>query len=97
MRDDFAIFILSHGRANNIFTVKSLKRENYTGKWYIIIDNEDKQQDLYISKFGKEHVVIFDKLEKSKHVDTCDLQTKRNIVIFARNSCHEIAKKLGLT
>lgn len=97
VRDDFAVFILSHGRADNMKTLDTLEQCGYTGKWYIIIDNEDKQQDLYISKFGKEHVVIFDKLEKSKHVDTCDLQTKRNIVIFARNSCHEIAKKLGLT
>ena len=39
-REDFAIFILSHGRANNVKTVKTLEREGYTGKWYIICDNE---------------------------------------------------------
>ena len=41
MRDDFAAFILSHGRANNIKTVKALKEGNYTGKWYFLLDDED--------------------------------------------------------
>ena len=96
MRDNFAIFILSHGRADNMLTVKTLDRCNYTGKWYIIIDNEDKQADLYYSNFGDEHVIMFDKIEKSKSTDTMDMQDKRNIVLFARNSCHDIAKKLNL-
>ena len=42
MRNDFAIFILSHGRANKVKTLKTLKDCGYNGKWYIIIDNEDK-------------------------------------------------------
>ena len=29
MRDDFAVFILSHGRANKVYTVKLLERINY--------------------------------------------------------------------
>ena len=97
VRDNFAVFILSHGRADNMKTVDTLNRCGYTGKWYIIIDNEDKQADLYYKNFGKDNVIMFDKIEKAKHVDTCDLQQKRNIVLFARNSCHEIAKNLGLT
>ena len=96
VRDNFAIFILSHGRADNMLTLKTLDRCGYTGKWYIIIDNEDKQADLYYSNFGKDRVVMFDKKEKAKTTDTMDLQEKRNIVLFARNSCHDIAKSLGL-
>ena len=97
MRDDFAVFILSHGRANNVKTLTTIKNCGYTGKWYIIIDNEDKQAQEYYENFGEEHVVMFDKIEKAKHVDTCDIQQARNIVLFARNSCHDIAKELGLT
>ena len=96
VRDNFAIFILSHGRADNMLTTKTLDKCNYTGKWYIIIDNEDKQADMYRTNFGKDRVIMFDKLEKSKNTDTMDIQEKRNIVLFARNSCHEIAKNLGL-
>lgn len=40
----FAVFILSHGRANNIITIQALKKSNYTGKIYIIIDDEDEQE-----------------------------------------------------
>lgn len=96
VRDDFGVLILSHGRADNMMTVDTMTGCGYTGKWYIVIDNEDKQADLYYSTFGHDHVVMFDKIEKAKTTDTMDQQEKRNIVLFARNSCHEIAKNLGL-
>ena len=47
MLNDFAVFILSHGRADNIKTLKMLEDGNYTGDWYIVIDNEDKTADRY--------------------------------------------------
>lgn len=97
VRDNFAIFILTHGRADNMKTLNTLQKANYTGKWYMIIDNEDKQENLYYEKFGRDHVIKFDKIEKAKHCDTMDSKKERNIVLFARNSCHEIAKNLGLT
>ena len=40
-KEKFAVFILSHGRANDIKTVDTLKKGNYTGKWYVVIDNGD--------------------------------------------------------
>ena len=97
MRNDFAVFILSHGRANRLLTVDALKKYGYTGKYYIILDNEDNSLNEYKSKFGEEHIIVFDKLAKSKECDTCDNLPERNIVLYARNSCHEIAKRLGLT
>lgn len=96
MRDDFAVFILTHGRANKVLTHKALRKYGYTGKIYFIIDDEDKQQDDYIKNFGKENVIVFSKKEASKNVDTCDNFDGRNMVIFARNTCFEIARKLKL-
>lgn len=96
VRDNFAVFILSHGRADNMLTVDTLEKCNYTGKWYIIIDNEDTQADKYYDNFGKDRVIMFDKIAKSKVTDTMDIQEKRNIVVFARNSCHDIARSLGI-
>ena len=96
VRDNFAIFILSHGRANNVKTVDMLKRINYTGKWYIIVDNEDNQYEDYCKNFGEDKIIVFDKLEASKRVDTIDNFPERNVVVFARNSCNDIAKSLGL-
>ena len=91
---DFAVFILSHGRANNVKTLKALKDSNYTGKTYIICDNEDEQIEDY-KKLGKE-VIVFDKCEEMKHTDTEDNFHDHRLVVYARNKCHDIAKQLNL-
>ena len=39
MRNDFAVFILSNGRPDNIKTLRALKKGNYTGNWYIVCDD----------------------------------------------------------
>ena len=68
--NNFCVFILSHGRANNVKTLETLKKANYTGDWYIVIDNEDSTANEYYKKFGKDKVIMFDKLEISKTFDT---------------------------
>lgn len=99
MKNDrnFAVFILTHGRADKVRTYKTLKRQGYTGKLYIIIDNTDKQQEKYIETFGKENVYIFDKKDVGTRCDTMDNFDKMNVILFARNACFEIAKELGIT
>ena len=94
--DDFAVFILTHGRPDTIHTLNTLKRGNYTGKWYLVIDNEDKQAERYYEKYGKERVVMFDKLAISKTFDTADLSQERRAIVYARNACFQIAKDLNL-
>lgn len=95
MRNDFAVFILSHGRANNLITLKTLDKIGYTGKTYIIIDNEDEQEEEY-KKLNVEDVIIFDKNEMIEKTDTADNFKDHRLVVYARNKCHEIAKKLGI-
>ena len=97
IREDFAILILSHGRANNVRTVPTLKEVGYTGKWYIVLDDEDKQYDDYIRNFGKEHIIVFNKEEVGKTFDIMDNFPGRGVPTFARNVFHKIAKDLGLT
>ncbi len=94
--EKFAVFILSHGRADNMKTLKTLHSQGYTGNWYIIIDNEDDQADEYYRLFGEEHIVMFDKAEAAKKIDIGDNFPERNVVVIARNVCHEIAESLGL-
>ena len=91
---NFAVFILSHGRAKNVKTLKALEKSNYDGKTYIICDDEDDQIDDY-KKLGKE-VIVFDKKEEMKHTDTEDNFKDHRLVVYARNKCHSIAKTLGL-
>ena len=96
VRDDFAVFILSHGRADSVLTVNTLKRQGYTGKYYIVLDNEDNQHDRYVENFGEEHILVFDKEAAGKTFDIMDNFPGRGVPTFARNVLHDFAKELGL-
>ena len=96
MRNNFAVFILTHGRPNRVLTLDTLKKCNYTGKYYLVIDNEDDKADEYYNKYGKDKVLMFDKLAISKTFDTCDTFDDRRAIVYARNVCFKLAKELGL-
>lgn len=97
MRNDFAILILSHGRPNNIKTIKALENANYTGKYYVVIDNEDKKADEYYKLYG-DKVIMFDKqaISDNPKYDKFDNNDNKKVIFFARNASMEIAKDLGL-
>lgn len=95
MRGKFAVFILSHGRADRVYTLDTLRKGGYTGKVYVVIDNEDKTADEYYKRYG-EAVVMFDKLDIAKRYDTGDNFSERRAIFYARNACFEMAKDLGL-
>lgn len=64
MDRNFAVFILSHGRAGKVYTFDTLRKQGYTGKIYIIIDNEDEQESEYKKRF--KNVIVFDKKSTQK-------------------------------
>lgn len=93
--DDFAVFILTHGRPDRIHTLKTLEKQGYTGDWYLIIDNEDKKANEYYKNYG-DKVIMFDKKAISLTFDTADLSDDRRAIVYARNACFQIAKELGI-
>lgn len=100
MRDDFAVFILTHGRADHVVTYNTLKRMNYTGKIIILIDDEDSQADRYrlnFSNMPNTEVVQFDKKARARLTQTADNLDERNSVIYARNECFAVAQERGLS
>lgn len=97
MDNNFAVFILSHGRAGNVKTYQTLINQGYTGKIYIIIDDEDEMRQAYIDKYGMEVIKVFSKKVAAEFVDPADLEPELKGVIYARNYCHTIAAELGLT
>lgn len=96
MREDFAVFILTHGRPNNVKTYNTLKKQGYSGKLYFILDNEDETAEEYAEIYGKENIIIFDKAAIAQSIDTADLSNDRRTIVYARNACFEIAEILGL-
>ena len=95
MKNKLTVFILTHGRADDVITYKTLRKCNYTGDIYIIIDNEDNQIDRYKEIYG-DKVIVFNKLEMSKKFDTADNFNDRRTIVYARNACFEIAESLGI-
>lgn len=89
MGNNFAVFILSHGRANNIDTLKTLRRANYSGKWFIVVDNQDDMLGEYKREY-KNKVIVFDKEEWMNKTDTVTNEKEFASPVFARNfiSCY---------
>jgi len=93
---DFAVFILTHGRPNNVITLNTLKKCGYTGKVYLIIDNEDKKANEYYTRFGKDMVIMFNKIDEANNCDEGNNFDERRTITMARNASFKIAKDLGI-
>ena len=95
MRNDFAAFILTHGRPDRVYTYETLRRSGYTGRIYIVIDDEDRAGPEYRKVFG-DQVITFSKQEIAKQFDEGDnFQTFKGVV-YARNAVWELARKAGI-
>lgn len=94
MRDDFCAFILTHGRPYKVHTYQTLRKAGYTGKIYIVIDNEDKTEAEYRRNFGS-LVLQFDKAAVAQTFDEGDNFNDRRAIIYARNSCWDLARQVG--
>jgi hypothetical protein len=91
----FAVFILTHGRPDNVITYHSLRNHGYTGKIYLIVDDEDKTLDDYKQKY-KNEVIVFSKKEYENKFDIMDNFQNNKVIVYARNACYDIARNLGL-
>jgi hypothetical protein len=96
MKNKFAAFILTHGRASNIRTYDSLRAAGYTGQIYLLVDDLDSSLSEYKERYGDE-VIVFDKQKAVDNTDACDNFGLHNSVVFARNENFKIAKRLGIT
>jgi hypothetical protein len=94
-RDDFAIFILTHGRPDRQITYHALERCGYTGKVFLIIDDQDDSADQYFNLYG-DQVIQFSKEAMMSLVDTADPEDQTGTVLFARKAVNQIAKDMGL-
>jgi len=95
-RSRFAVFVLTHGRPDRVLTLGALRRAGYTGRTYLVIDNEDARGDEYRETFGADSVIEFDKAAIAETFDTADTFEDRRAIAYARNACYGIAEELGL-
>lgn len=96
MRTDYVVFILTHGRPDRVLTFNALRSCGYTGKIYLVLDDDDASIPQYIEKFGEDSILTFNKDAAAKTFDAMDNFNRRNGIVFARNISFEIARKLGV-
>ena len=95
MKNNFAAFILTNGRPNNVITYKTLKDLGYTWRVVILIDSDDKTGEDYKKKYWKE-VEVFDKNEIAKTFDEAGDFNDKKAIVYARNASFEVAKRLWI-
>jgi hypothetical protein len=95
MRDDFAVFILTHGRPDNIKTLRALELSGYTGKTYLVIDDLDKSAPDYFRRYG-DQVLQFSKPAIEPTLDLFDQGGDHRTITYARNACWDLAARVGV-
>ncbi len=98
LRNDFVVFILTHGRPEKVYTYETIRKAGYTGPIVLVVDNEDNTIDEYKRIYEAKPdtgVYIFDKLDIANRYDEVDRGKDRRAIFYARNACFEIAKDLG--
>ncbi|HKH27157.1 MAG TPA: hypothetical protein VKA61_02350 [Sphingomicrobium sp.] len=94
MREDFCAFILTHGRPDRVHTLETLRAFGYTGKVYLVVDDEDRTRDEYVRLYG-DAVLTFSKEEIARRFDEGDNFQDRRAIFYARNACFDLARQVG--
>lgn len=93
---DFAIFILTHGRPDNQYTIHALDKAGYTGRYYLVLDDTDETIQDYIDLYGADKIWIFD---KNHYINTSEVGTNNPLykcILYAKNAVEDIAEHMGL-
>lgn len=91
-----ATFILTHGRPYNQRTLGVLQDLGYTGKIYLVLDDQDETIQKYIDEYGADNIIIFDKNHYVSKTDTGLHRPVFKFAVYARNAIEDIARDCGL-
>jgi hypothetical protein len=97
MRNDFAVFICTHGRPHNQLTLETLLNSGYNGRWYLVVDDTDSTIQEYIDEYGADNIIIFDKnyYINSDRFDNGDNQLHAKCILYAKRAVEDIARAYG--
>jgi hypothetical protein len=90
--NNFAIFIMVHGRPEKAWTYNSLRKHGYTGKIYLVADDLDPTRDDYKEIYGDE-LLIFNKKQAAKKMDAGDNTGDLRSTLFSANTIFDLAKE----
>lgn len=93
--DSFCIFILTHKRASDILTLRTLNDKlGIYSNIYLLVSDDDDDLDIYKSKYG-DMVITFSKDDVLKYTDTGSSPPIKQTPLYARNIVHKKAKEIG--
>lgn len=96
VRDDFGIFILAHGRPESVVTANRLAADGYSGRWWLVCDDEDPTLPEYQRLWGDDRVKVFHKSDDDcDMLDNGDPSRTRSVVVYARNATEAIAQQIA--
>lgn len=85
------VFIDTHGRPDKQFTYETLRRRSYTGKIVFVVDDEDITVDRLHENYPDDDICMFHKQDYYETVDSGISAPKRELNLFARCACEDIA------
>lgn len=92
-----AVFICTHGRPDAQHTLKTLRRAGYTGKIYLLLDDEDETYRYYHHNLDDCDDIL--QFNKQYYIDTVDIgrsDAKRKAILYAKCACEDYSKHLDL-
>ena len=95
MNDDLAVFIMVWGRPEKMWTLQTLRRQGYTGKIYLVGDDQDEKIDDYRKKYGDD-LLVFSKNEVKEQFDAGDNSGDLRSTMYAVNVIPRLAKEKGV-
>ena len=79
MNNNFAYFIASYGKPDNLMTLKALHEHNINYPIYIVIGLDDPRLDDYKATYG-DNLLIFDKNDYIDKIDDIGIYAKTHKV-----------------
>ena len=92
MKDNFAVFIMVHGRPDKMWTYHALRKGGYTGKIFLVADNLDESRFEYKKIYGDE-LLIFDKNKAALEMEAGDNTGDLRSTLFSANTIFNLAKE----
>lgn len=94
--NNFSVFILTNNRPDRVRTIATLRKQGYTGRIVLVLDDLDKTSNEYKKNYPNDEIYIFNKREAITITDTADNTGNPKAVVYARNMCWKIARDLGV-
>lgn len=95
MRNDFAVFIMVHGRPEKMWTLRTLRSCGYSGKVYFVADNLDGTLEGYKQKYGDD-LLVFDKNKAALSCDSGDNSGDLRSTLYAANTIPDLARERNI-